>query len=529
MSAMAQPPTGTITFLFTDIEGSSQLWERHPEAMRLALAKHDTILREACETRGGFVFKTIGDAFCVAFDTAHTAFIAALEAQRLLNGESWDQTGPLKVRMALHTGPAEHRDRDYFGPALNRVSRLLAAAHGGQTLLSLPTEELVRDQLPDGVRLRDLGERRLRDLTRPERIYQLVADDLPSEFPSLRSLESVPNNLPAQLTTFVGREREMAEVKRLLNATHLLTLTGAGGTGKTRLSLQVAADVLEQFPDGVWLVEFATIDDPALVPELVAAALNVRQEPDQSLVITLTNFLRAKNVLLILDNCEHVVTACARLAETLLRASSNLRILASSREPLAIAGETAWPLPALSLPEEYWRNIRGGDDAIERLAQFESVRLFIDRARAARPAFILTNENVITVAQICSRLDGIPLAIELAAARVKVLSLSQIAERLDDRFRLLTSGSRTALPRQQTLRALIDWSYDLLSESERKLLQRLSVFARGRTLEAIEAVCSGEGIEDFEIVDLLTQLVDKSLVSVEKSPGKEARYYITES
>ena len=525
---MPAPPTGTITFVFTDIEGSSQRWERYPEAMALALAKHDTILREAFESRAGLVFKTIGDAFCVAFDTAQNALNAALEAQRLLRMETWDEVGDLRVRMALHTGAAEFRDGDYFGQALNRVSRILAAAHGGQALLSLAAEELVRDHLPEGVRLRHLGEHRLRDLARPEQIYQLMANDLPADFPPLRSLENVPNNLPVQLTGFVGREREMAEVKRLLDGTHLLTLTGTGGTGKTRISLQVAADLLDKFADGVWLVEFATIDDAALVAETVAGALDVRQEADRPLAATLTGFLRGKNLLLIFDNCEHVVAACARLAEMLLRACPRLRILASSREALGIAGETAWSLPPLSLPD-HWREIVGGPDAIERLTQFEAVRLFIERAIVARPAFSLTNENAPLVAQICWRLDGIPLAIELAAARIKVLTLQQIVERLDDRFHLLTTGSRTAVPRQQTLRSLIDWSHDLLSDPERALLRRLSVFARGRTLEAIEAVCSGDGLEVGEIVDLLTQLVDKSLVTVEKSAALGARYFMLES
>ncbi len=526
---MPAPPIGTITFVFTDIEGSSQRWERYPEAMALALAKHDTILREAFESRGGLVFKTVGDAFCVAFDTAQSALNAALEAQRLLRIETWDEVGDLRVRMALHTGAAEFRDGDYFGQSLNRVSRILAAGHGGQALLSLAAEELVRDHLPEGVRLRHLGEHRLRDLARPEQIYQLMANDLPSDFPPLRSLENVPNNLPVQLTGFVGREREMEEVKRLLDGTHLLTLTGTGGTGKTRISLQVAADLLDKFSDGVWLVEFAAIDDAALVTETVASALDVRQEADRPLATTLTGFLRAKNLLLIFDNCEHVVAACARLAETLLRACPRLRILASSREALGIAGETAWPLPPLALPAQYWRDIVGGPDAIERLTQFEAVRLFIDRAIVARPAFTLTNESALLIAQICWRLDGIPLAIELAAARIKVLTLQQIVERLDDRFHLLTTGSRTAVPRQQTLRSLIDWSHDLLSDSERRLLRRLSVFARGRTLEAIEAVCSGDGLDEGEIVDLLTQLVDKSLVTVEKSPHLGARYFMLES
>ncbi len=525
---MPPPPTGTITFVFTDIEGSSQRWEKFPDAMALALARHDTILREAFDSRGGLVFKTIGDAFCVAFDTAQSAVNAVLEAQRLLRMETWDDVNGLRVRMAVHTGAAEFRDNDYFGQALNRVSRILSSGHGGQTLLSLAAEALVRDNLPEGVRLRHLGEHRLRDLARPEHIYQLLANDLPSDFPPLRSLENVPNNLPVQLTNFIGREREMEEAKRLLEGTHLLTLTGTGGTGKTRLSLQVGADLFDKFPDGVWFVEFSTIDDPLLVTETVASALDVRQEPDRQLVTTLTNFLRAKNLLLILDNCEHVVAACARLAEVLLRACPHLRILASSREALGIAGEKAWSLPALSMPDR-WRDIVGGPDAIERLTQYEAVRLFIERAIVARPAFSLTNENAPLIAQICWRLDGIPLAIELAAARTKVLTLQQIAERLDDRFHLLTTGSRTAEPRQQTLRSLIDWSHDLLSDSEKRLLRRLSVFARGRTLEAIEDVCSGDGLEKWEIVDLLTQLVDKSLVTVEKSPEFGARYFMLES
>jgi predicted ATPase/class 3 adenylate cyclase len=521
-------PLGTITFLFTDIEGSTQKWERFPQMMAGALARHDAILRSAFESRGGHIFKTVGDAFCVAFGTAQAAVGAAIDAQRALRAEAWSDLGELRVRMALHTGAAEYRDGDYFGQPLNRVARILGAAHGGQVLLSLATEELVRDHLPDGVRLRTLGEHRLRDLARSEHLFQLVAHDLPAEFPPLRTMENVPNNLPVQLTGFVGREREMAEVKELLASTHLLTLTGTGGTGKTRLSLQVAADLVDRFPDGVWFVEFGTIDDPALVPETVAGALDVRQESDRPLVSTLTAFVREKNLLLIFDNCEHVVAACARLAETLLRSAPRLRILASSREPLGIAGEAAWPLPPLSVPER-WRDITGGADAIERLTQFEAVRLFVERAARARPSFALTNDNAPLVAQICFRLDGIPLAVELAAARIKVLTLKQIAERLDDRFHLLTTGSRTAAPRQQTLRALIDWSHDLLSEPERCLLRRLSVFARGRTLEAIEAVCAGDGLDRAEIVDLLMQLVDKSLVTVEKSPELGARYFMLES
>lgn len=525
---MAHLPTGTITFLFSDIEGSSKKWEQHPDSMRVALATHDRLLRTTFEANGGYVFKTVGDAFCVAFDTAHDALSGAVQAQRALRDATWEGIDDMKVRMALHTGAAETRDGDYFGQSLNRVARILASAHGGQVLLSLPTEELVRDALPMGVQLRALGEHRLRDLARPEHLFQLVTADLPSQFPALRSLESVPNNLPVQLTSFIGRERELAEVKRLLGSTRLLTLTGTGGTGKTRLSLQVGAELLEQFHDGVWFVEFANITDPALVVETVAAAVDLRQEAERPLVTTMTSFFRNKHLLLIFDNCEHVVAACARLAESLLRSCPQLRILASSREPLSIAGETAWPLPPLSLPD-HWREITSGPDAIERLSQFEAVRLFIDRATIARPAFQLSNDNIHLVAQICWRLDGIPLAIELAAARIRVLTLQQIVERLDDRFHLLTTGSRTAVPRQQTLRSLIDWSHDLLTDPERMLFRRLSVFARGRTLEAIEEVCSCHRLSANEIIDLLAQLVDKSLVFVEKTPVHGARYYMLES
>lgn len=525
---MTVPPTGTITFLFSDIEGSTKKWEKQPEAMRVALAEHDRMLREVFVAAGGYVFKTVGDAFCVAFDTAQAALGGALESQRALRAADWGAIGEIKVRMALHTGAAEDRDGDYFGQSLNRVARILSTAYGGQVLLSLPTQELVRDHLPQGVQLRHLGEHRLKDLARAEHLYQLVAPDLPSDFAGLRSLESIANNLPMQLTSFIGREREMAEVKRLLGSTRLLTLTGMGGTGKTRLSLQAAADLLENYPDGVWFVEFATIDDASLVAETVAAALNVRQETERPLATTLAAFLRERELLLILDNCEHVVAACARLAETLLRSCPRLHVLASSREPMSIAGETAWPVPPLSLPE-HWREISASPDALDRLTQYEAVRLFVDRAILARPAFQLTDENVHLVAQICWRLDGIPLAIELAAARIRVLTLLQILERLDDRFHLLTTGSRNAVPRQQTLRSLIDWSYDLLSDPERRLFRRLSVFARGRTLESIEAICSGEGVDAFDAIDLLTQLVDKSLVYVEKSPEYGARYFILES
>lgn len=525
---MLHAPTGTITFLFSDIEGSSKLWERQPTAMRSDLAQHDRLLREAFERNRGFIFKTVGDAFCVAFDAAQDALRGAEQAQRALHATRWACATDIKVRMALHTGTAELRDDDYFGQALNRVARILASAHGGQVLLSLPTEELVRDHLSDGVHLRALGEHRLRDLSRPEHLFQLTTIDLPSDFPALRTLECAPNNLPFQLSSFVGREHELAEVKRLLGCTRLLTLTGSGGIGKTRLSLQAAGELLDRFPDGIRFAEFAAITDSGIVIESVAAALNLRRESDHALVATLSSFICKKCLLLIFDNCEHVIAASADLAEALLRSCPQLHILATSREPLGIAGEKAWPLSPLSLPDR-WQEVAGEPETTEQLTQFESIQLFVDRATAVCPTFQLSPDNLHLAAQICCRLDGIPLAIELAAARLRVLSARQIVERLDERFHLLTTGSRTAVPRQQTLRALIDWSHDLLSEPERTLFRRLSAFAQGRTLDAIEAVCSGDGLQRSQIMDLLGRLVDKSLVHVEKPSQHDARYFILES
>ena len=494
--------------------------------MGRALAQHDDLMRALFTEHRGYVFKTIGDAFCVAFSNALDAALAALAAQRQLAAATWEETGPLRVRIALHNGEAEQRDGDYFGQTLNRVARLLAAGHGGQVLFSHTTAERVRMTLPGEISLRDLGERRLKDLSRPEQIFQLIAPDLTADFPPLRSLEVLPNNLPAQVTTFVGRAREMAEVKRLLESTRLLTLTGPGGSGKTRLSLQIAAEVLDRFPHGVWLIELTTLSDAALVPEAIANAVDVREEPGRPQLETLIDKLRARQLLLVLDNCEHLIAGCAQAAEALLRRCPQLAILASSREPLSIAGETIWAVPSLTVPESY-RSVEEAD--FDTLAQLEAVQLFVERAAAVRPDFALTQDNARLIAKLCWRLDGIPLAIELAAARVKVLTLAQILTRLDDRFRLLSGGSRTALPRQQTLGALIDWSYDLLSEPERILLRRLAVFVAGRTLEMAEEVCSGDGLDRRDIFDLLCALVDKSLAMIEPGPDGEPRYTMLES
>jgi predicted ATPase/class 3 adenylate cyclase/Tfp pilus assembly protein PilF len=527
------PLTGPITFLLTDIEGSTRLWESHPEPMRAALARHDVLAAAIIAEHHGSLVKSRGegDSLFAVFPSATDALAAACSLQQALVAEPWPQQTPLRVRVALHSGAADHRGGDYYGPAVNRCARLRAVAHGGQILLSQTTRDLVGSDLPEGASLRDLGLHRLKDLQQPEHLFQLLHPSLPADFPPLRSLEAFRHNLPAQLTRFIGREQQIAEVKQLLPGTRLLTLTGAGGCGKTRLALQLAADLIEEYPDGVWLVELAALADPDLVPQAVATALGVREEPGRAMMETLQDHLRARTLLLVLDNCEHLLGACARLAEALLRRCPSLRIIASSREGLGIGGEVIYRVPSLSLPGER----RGEGATTDELLQYEAVRLFVDRAVAGQPRFTLTSQNRAAVAQVCRRLDGIPLAIELAAARVKALPVEQIAARLDDRFRLLTGGSRTALPRQQTLRALIDWSYDLLSEKEGALLRRLSVFVGGWTLVAAESVCAGGDLLESDVLDSLTRLIEKSLVIYEE-PGtrtdhgsREARYRLLET
>jgi predicted ATPase/class 3 adenylate cyclase len=526
LSASPLPPSApvgdTLTFLFTDIEGSTRLWEAHPEAMRTALKKHDALLHQAIAVHEGHIFKTAGDAIYATFGSAPAALAAALAAQRALQQEAWAETGPLRVRMALHTGTAEAREGDYFGPPLNRLSRLLAAGHGGQILLSQATHELVRDHLPGGADLVELGAHRLKDLQRPEQLFQLIVEDLPGQFPPLHSLNTRTHNLPVQLTSFIGREREIAQVQHMLESARLVTLAGAGGCGKTRLALQVTAERVDCYPGGAWVVDLAPLSDPELVAQTVALVLGVREEPGRTLTETLISFLSARPMLLMLDNCEHLIAACACLADALLRGCPRLQILATSREVLAVPGESVYRVPSLSFPE------RQEPLPVEELTRYEAVRLLIERAVAIQPSFAVTDRNVAAAVQLCQQLDGIPLAIELAAARVKLLTVEQIASRLSDRFRLLTGGSRTVLPRHQTLRAAIDWSYELLSEGERVLLGRLSVFAGGWTLAAAEGICSGDGIEEWEVLELLGQLVDKSLVVAEEQ-GEEVRYRLLET
>ncbi len=502
MSNSAQSP---LTFLFTDVEGSTRLWEAQPDAMPDALSLHFGILQDTVGAGGGSVVSDTGDGVFAVFPGAKAAVGAALTIQRALAVAPWGITGPLRVRMGLHTGHADRGHQDFHGTEVNRCARLMAAAHGGQVIVSEATYALVRDDAPKGASFLDLGEHRLKDLARPERIHQVLHPDLPADFPPLRSLGTFPNNLPAQLSSFVGRGRELAAVQEILRGARLVTLTGAGGAGKTRLALQVAADRIEDHPDGVWLVDLAGLADPGLLTQAVLSALHVPELPGRPALEVLTEHLAPRNLLIVLDNCEHLIAAAAELVDAILRASPKARFIATSREPLNVPGEVSWRVPSLSLPPE-----RG--DAAE--GDSEAVALFTERAQAADPTFTLTPDRQPIVAKISRRLDGLPLAIELAAARVRALSVEEIAERLDDRFSLLTGGARTALPRQRTLEAAVAWSYDLLDESERRLFARLSIFAGSFDLAAVEEVCAGETIARGEILELLTRLVDKSLVTV---------------
>jgi predicted ATPase/class 3 adenylate cyclase len=512
--AVVQETPAVTTFLFTDIEGSTRLWEEQPERMRPALARHDAIARVAVENHRGTVVKTTGDGVHAAFGDPLDALLAVVEVQRSLAEPGATGDVALRVRCGLHVGVVERRDNDFFGSAVNRAARIMSAAHGGQVLVSQTLAELVRPRLPTDMVLRDVGLARLRDLAQPERIYQLIHPALRENFPALRSLEAVPNNLPQQLTSFIGRDRELREIRDLLRQARLVTVVGTGGLGKTRLSLQVAADALDDFPDGVWLVELAPLADPQLVPEAVASVLGVREETGLSVSQVLVRHCCDRNLLLILDNCEHLVGACAGLAATLLQSAPGVSILASSRERLNIRGETAYSLPPFVVPDPRAKS------TIAELARSDGARLFIERAIAAQPSFRASATNAPWIADICYRLDGIPLAIELAAARVRAVGIETIAARLGDRFRLLTGGDRAALPRQRTLRALIDWSHDLLSVSERTLFRRLAVFAGGFSIEAAEAVTAGDELDRTDVLDVLARLVEKSLVELDAAGGR---------
>lgn len=504
---MNNPPSGIVTFLFTDIEGSTRLSQEYPETIHSAIEKHHLIMQDAIESNNGFVFDNVGDAFYCAFESPEDAVNAAVIAQKNLANHKWDDV-VIKTRIGIHSGAAEWNGKNYMGYiTLARTARVMSASYGEQIIISNDTFELFKNNIFSELLLRDLGERRLKDLIQPVRLYQIVAEGIREEFPPLKTLDARPNNLPVQLSSFIGREEEMKQIKNSLKEKRLLTLTGPGGTGKTRLSLQIAAEIIDDFENGVWFVELASLIEPDLLPNAIMQALGIKEQPKQKVEDTLAEYLQDKELLIILDNCEHLITACSVLSEKILQNSLKLKILATSREALHCSGEQIHKTLSLETPDPKVK------ESPEQLTQYEAVRLFVERALSVNKNFRVNNENAPALAEICHKLDGIPLAIELAAARIKILSVEQIYERLDDRFKLLTGGRRTALPRQQTLKALIDWSYDLLSDKERILWSRLSVFSGGWNLDAAEEICSDITIiNKEEILDLLSNLTDKSIV-----------------
>lgn len=510
---MSALPTGTVTFLLTDVEGSTRLWEENAASMRHAMTRHDHLLARCLAAHRGRQVESgrEGDSVMAVFARATEAIACTVELQRSFLRERWPAGASLRIRIALNSGEAELRSGHYYGQAVYRCARLLGCAHGGQVLLSQSTRELVLDSLPAGASLLDLGSHRLKDLDRPEWVYQVVHPELEADFPLLRSLDAYRHNLPAQASSFIGREHEIADVKRALSVQRLLTLTGTGGSGKTRLALQAAADVLDSFPDGVWVIDLAPVADAQMVLPRVMHTLGVREVLGRPIGETLIAFLRTKNLLLILDNCEHLIATAATLASSILAGCPAVRIVATSREPLRIAGEASSLVPPLSLGTE-------------------AVALFADRAQAVSPGFHL-QDHLTEVEEICRRLDGIPLAIELAAARTNILSPAELLGRLSDRFLLLTSAPRSAATRHRTLRAAVDWSYDLLDEQERTLFRRLPVFAGSFSLEGAEAVCSNGSLDRNAVLHALGRLVEQSLVNVNKAGRARAttRYGMLET
>ena len=508
---MKDLPTGTITFLLTDIEGSTRIVARLRDRYPALLEEHQRLLREVFQAAGGVEVGTEGDSFFVVFPAAPNAVAAAASAQQALEGHEWPEGERVRVRMGLHTGEAILGGDNYTGIDLHRAARIAAAAHGGQVLLSDATHALVAQTLPEGVMMRDLGEHRLKDLSQPERLYQLQVPGLPQEFPPIRSLDTRRGNLPEPLTSFVGRREELVEIPRILAETRLLTLTGPGGSGKTRLGIQVGSELQDAFEDGVFFVPLAPIEEPGLVVPTIAEVLSVPEDPSRPAIESLIEHLADRETLLVLDNFEQVIPAAGAVAE-ILASTEKVKVLVTTREPLHVVGEREYPVPPLRLPD------LADLPPLEALSQYEAVQLFIQRASAVHPGFDVTNENAPAVAEVCARLDGLPLAIELAAARIKLLSPDELLKRLDRSLALLSGGARDLPARQQTLRGAIAWSYDLLDERERPFFRRLSIFMGGFTLEAAEEVCNPDG-ELGDTLDLVASLLDKSLVRTFTGPA----------
>src|SRR6267143_1933095 len=493
---MAGLPEGTLTFMLTDVVGSTRTWESAPAAMREAMARHDRIVDRCLQQHHGTDVPSgrAGDSILAVFPRAAEAAACALSLQRDFAAERWPAEVNLEIRVALHSGEAELRADQYHGQVLNRCARLLATCHGGQILLTSAIEQLLVDELPAGAQLRDLGVHRLKDLTRTEHVFELVDAEHPREFPPIHS-QKPATNLPVQLTAFIGRDGELRELRELHGRSRSLTLTGPGGSGKTRLALELASEVVPEHADGVWFIELGPVSGPQLVPQAVADTLHLKEQASRRLAETLADHLRERRSLLVLDNCEHVVDTVAELAVELLKECEGLKVLATSREPLRVPGEVTWRVPPL-----------GRDEA---------VRLFADRAAAQDAQFRISDENIDAVVRICECVDRIPLAIELAAARVSGMPLEEILGRLEKSFGLLTAGNRTTVRRQQTLRATLDWSYDLLSDPEQLLFRRLSIFAGRFGLDAAEAVCGDDRLRRDAVLDLLGRLVDKSMVTLD--------------
>jgi predicted ATPase/class 3 adenylate cyclase len=511
---------GTVTFLFTDIGDSTRLWLSNRAAMSEALARHDALIERVVAEHAGHLVRPRGegDSRFVVFPRPSDAAAAACAMQMQFAAEPWLLSEPLRVRMAVHTGEADLRNGDYYGPAVNHCARLRQLAHPGQILVSALAADLIRESLSSSLTLCDLGPHQLRDLAQPEHIWQLLHPGLQTDFPALRHPSPHPHNLPNQPGAFVGRDQAIEELRAGIRTAGLLTLVGPGGIGKTRLAIRVASESVDEYPDGIWLVRLESVADPRMVIPALASALNVRERPGSPLQESVTDWIASHRILLLLDNCEHQVEPCAEIAAALLEACPHLHILATSRERLGIPGERAWPIRPLVAP------LPVDDAVLERVARFEAVQLFVDRAASVYPGFTLTRENAPAVAELCRRLDGIPLALELAAARVTLLSPEQMSERLDHALQLLTTGHRTAPPRHRTLEATIAWSYRLLTGAEQHVLESLAVFAGGWTLEAAEAICADARVRVSEVLDLLGQLVDKSLVVAEPRLAGVARY-----